>query len=334
MASAQEQPASQSIAMRVCKGALLIPVAVYGGFLAHEVESHPGDRVTADYWIDAGGRAGVDMIRLIGDQTASVLGINNQQIHSGNQTPIQRSAAASPLPSPSKSEKSSNATVAGYVGLYDHEGVTTKQVNDIEHCGNVSKTKVLLTFDDKASPKRIKEFDEALKRLGAGAIFFPNKDFVNQASVDMLRSDGFYVGNHTGSHPDLTKMKTTEEIQNAIKSGGIANLFRPPFGATYKKEDGKTYVDGRVISAAEGLGKRVCNWSIDTNDWTGKSTEEIVKSLVNVQGGDVVLLHLPATSNSLEALPEIKKAILAKGLSLCPPAKEPTTATIPEVTCS
>ena len=34
--------------------ALLIPVAVYGGFLAHEVESHPGDRVTADYWIDAG----------------------------------------------------------------------------------------------------------------------------------------------------------------------------------------------------------------------------------------------------------------------------------------
>ena len=127
-------------------------------------------------------------------------------------------------------------------------------------------------------------------------------------------------------------MRQRKEIQNAIK----IRWYRqspPAIWRNVQKEDGKTYVDGRVISAAEGLGKRICNWSIDTNDWTGKSTEEIVKSLVNVQEAMRVLLHLPATSNSLEALPEIKKAILEKRLDALPP-KEPTTATIPEVTCS
>lgn len=230
-----------------------------------------------------------------------------------------------------------DGSVQGASEIYDYKGVTPEDVYTMEHCGNDSD-KVLLTFDDAGTPDHIRAIAAELTSRHIGAIFFPNfgpvdEGLVDQAMFDELRQDGFWVGNHTADHPDLTKM-TKPEIADAIKSGGEATLFRPPYGATYLK-DGEIYFDGRVKQVAENLGRRICIWSVDTKDWDHLSAEQITaNALDQVQPGSVILMHMRDAYNTLEALPDIIDGITKRGLELCALQTTPTSKEIPPVlTC-
>ena len=101
---------------------------------------------------------------------------------------------------------------------------------------------------------------------------------------------GHEIGNHTYSHPHMKQISLDvlrEEIQkteDVLSQNGITrpSLFRPPEG--FRSEE--------QVNALEGFGYQTVIWSLDTHDWQGRPTEEIISVVLNgIQGGDVLLFH-------------------------------------------
>ena len=104
------------------------------------------------------------------------------------------------------------------------------------------------------------------------------------------------VCNHTYSHPRLTKLSDAG-IRAEIAGGSRVNcnLMRPPWGDW----DGP---GGRVDRIAAAQGFKIQMWDVETYDWAGASSADILAA-IRGQGG-VVLLHLNG-SHTLEALREL-----------------------------
>ncbi|MBQ8291742.1 MAG: polysaccharide deacetylase family protein [Clostridia bacterium] len=172
-----------------------------------------------------------------------------------------------------------------------------------------SKKLIAFTFDD--APSKTLEnilavfasFNETHLDCKANATVFCNGHLINQASLQTLHAVsalGFELGNHTYSHPNLTKLSPSEiqtEIENTdallkCVDGQPIHLFRAPFGAI--NETVKSLVTTPVI-----------DWTIDTLDWSGVSEEEVYNSVFNQKfDGAIVLMHdgYPNTVSALKRL--------------------------------
>jgi peptidoglycan/xylan/chitin deacetylase (PgdA/CDA1 family) len=149
---------------------------------------------------------------------------------------------------------------------------------------------IYLTFDDGPAGSYTDEILEVLADNGAKATFF---QLGENAAADPARSQavleaGHALGNHTWSHPDLTKLTRTEVDEEIAKAqqllegfGAEVNCFRPPYGAT------NTMVNTAIADA--GLAKQM--WNVDTRDWSRPGTDAIVEVLLSATPGDVVLMH-------------------------------------------
>jgi peptidoglycan/xylan/chitin deacetylase (PgdA/CDA1 family) len=117
------------------------------------------------------------------------------------------------------------------------------------------------------------------------------------------------VGNHSWSHPDLSKYSAAgvaqqlSSTQAAIRRAGVPRptVFRPPYGAT----------NATVIAQAKALGLKTILWSIDAYDSRGYSTQAIAHTVLKlVQPGAIILMHdvIPATARALPRILRIVKA--------------------------
>lgn len=78
---------------------------------------------------------------------------------------------------------------------------------------------IYLTFDCGASGSYTNKILKTLKKHHAKAIFFVTKEFIDNNPDLMIRmkEQGHLVGNHTCSHPDLSK-KITGQINCVVES--------------------------------------------------------------------------------------------------------------------
>ena len=152
-----------------------------------------------------------------------------------------------------------------------------------------------LTFDDCGTPDQIAPILDALSSRGLHAIFFPTgvcRD-QNPGLVGTLIARGHRVGNHTYSHPQLTKLSNSAIAQEI--GGGVSTetrLFRPPYGDW----DGPS---GRVARIAASQGYQVMMWDVDTRDWAGTSSAAMVR-MIRTRGG-IVLMHMHG-AHTVEAI--------------------------------
>jgi peptidoglycan/xylan/chitin deacetylase (PgdA/CDA1 family) len=115
-----------------------------------------------------------------------------------------------------------------------------------------------LTVDDGASSEVVSAYTELSRRTGMRLTFFVTKKFPswaeNAAAMRPLVESGqLQLGNHTVTHPNLTKL-STGRIQSELSECGefisstfgvdAAPYFRPPFG----------YLDAHVHEAARAIG--------------------------------------------------------------------------------
>ncbi len=135
-------------------------------------------------------------------------------------------------------------------------------------------------------------------------------------SVKKIYEHGHEIGNHSDSHPDMTKLskndikKEIETAGNKIEkiTGEAPNLFRAPSGA---------YNDILLICAQE-LGYKNIQWSIDSIDWKGLTSSEIEQRVISkLDSGAITLFH-QGKENSLAALPNIISAAKEQGYSFVP----------------
>ena len=182
------------------------------------------------------------------------------------------------------------------------------------YCGGHTGRYVALTFDDgpgASTPQVIR----TLRRYHARATFFVlGRNVAGRAALIKQEKALGEVGNHSWSHPDLSKYSAAgvaqqlQSTQAAIRRAGAPRptVFRPPYGAT----------TSTVNAQAKALGLKTILWSIDSYDSRGYSTAAIAHTVLKlVQPGAIILLHdvIPATAR---ALPRILRIVKARKFTL------------------
>jgi len=172
---------------------------------------------------------------------------------------------------------------------------------------------VALTFDDGPSPAVTPLILEILKQNGAKATFFMIGNRVQNYPeiAKQVANEGHEIGNHTGSHPNLTKLSEAQIWQEIVGNsqliegviGRSPTCFRPPYGV-YNPIVEKVAFEHHVP---------IVLWSVDSLDWKNRNPEGVnTRVEETVTPGSIVLLH-DIHQSTAEALPALMTGLRNQG---------------------
>jgi peptidoglycan-N-acetylglucosamine deacetylase len=180
--------------------------------------------------------------------------------------------------------------------------------------GRVDQPYIAMTFDDGPSAENTPRLLDILKQRGIKATFFLIGENA-QANPDLVKrmlAEGHEVGNHTWTHPQLSKLsddKVKSEIsrtQEAISaaSGYTPTILRPPYGAITQRQ--KEWIE-------KDLKLNVIIWSVDPFDWKRPGPAVVTsRILAGAEPGAIVLSH-DIHRQTVEAMPATLDALMHKG---------------------
>jgi peptidoglycan/xylan/chitin deacetylase (PgdA/CDA1 family) len=192
------------------------------------------------------------------------------------------------------------------------------EIHRIERCYNTTDD-VWLTFDDGGNKTQIRTILTTLKRNNVKAYFFFRGDWAreNPALFKQIKAAGHIIGNHTSTHPALSRMGTVnlgKQIDQGTAATGTPKLLRPPFGAGA--------FTTRLQAVATDKNYRLCRWTTDSYDWEGPSAARMVERIkygdsrsAPIKAGGVILMHGHGKHTS-SGLQKIIDVVRAKKLTL------------------
>ena len=174
---------------------------------------------------------------------------------------------------------------------------------DTYYAEDTQEKRIYLTFDCGYENGNTPLILDALKKHKAPATFFVVGNFVS-TSPDLIKQmveEGHTVGNHTYSHPDMSKISTqesfskelsqVEELYKNITGTEMTKYYRPPQGK-YNENN---------LQMAKDLGYKTFFWSLAYVDWyqdRQPSKEEAFEKLLGrIHPGAIVLLHNTSSTN-------------------------------------
>ncbi|MBM2618810.1 polysaccharide deacetylase family protein [Actinoplanes sp. LDG1-06] len=170
-----------------------------------------------------------------------------------------------------------------------------------------------LTYDDGPNPSTTNQLLNALRSNGLRATMFNTGQnaAANPGLVAAQVSAGMWIANHSYTHPHmltLSQAAMSSELsrtQTAIRNagGGTPTIFRPPYGET----------NATLQSAASALGLRTVTWDVDSQDWNGASTAQIVQAASTLTNGQLILMH-DNYATTIAAVPQIAAGLASRGL--------------------
>lgn len=189
---------------------------------------------------------------------------------------------------------------------------------------------LVLTFDDGPDPVWTPQILKVLKDKGVPAAFFVigQNGQAHPELVKQIVADGFEIGNHTYTHPNLgevpgyitdLELNATQRLIESL-TGRSTILFRPPYFG-----DAEADKPEEVVPAyrAQNMGYVMVGLRIDTEDWQLPVTpDEIIdRTLKRVADtnpetrGQVILLHDAGGDRSatVAALPRMIDILRSKG---------------------
>ena len=161
-----------------------------------------------------------------------------------------------------------------------------------------------LTFDAGYENGNTPAILEALKKHQAPAVFFAVGNFIkdNPDLIKRMITEGHIVGNHTMTHPDMSKISTQESFQKEL--AGVEDIYKEITG----KEMTKFYRPPQGIystlnlSMAKEMGYHTFFWSLAYVDWYQDNQpdpqEAIAKLTKRIHPGAIVLLHSTSSTNA------------------------------------
>lgn len=182
--------------------------------------------------------------------------------------------------------------------------------------GNIHLPEIALSFDDGPSPPYTSQILSVLQSYSVKATFFVigSRVVTYPALVRQEYQQGNAIGNHSWTHPDLTKLssidvhsqlqQTSSAIQTA--TGVTPTVFRPPYG-NYNTV---------VQSIAASLGLSTVLWNVDPRDWALPGTSAIINNVLNsVHNGSIIEMHDGGgyRSETVAALPTIITTLEQRG---------------------
>lgn len=174
---------------------------------------------------------------------------------------------------------------------------------------------VALTFDDGPAPGLNERLREELLAARAVATFFLIGQSVAEwpELVSQTAADGYEVGSHSWSHPQLTRLgeeklagqlsRPADAIAEAV--GRRPYVMRPPYGARNTRTD----------RACGAVGESVHIWDVDSLDWQNKDREKNIELVVSAtRRGSIVLMH-EIHEPTIDAVPAILDWFAEQGMT-------------------
>jgi peptidoglycan/xylan/chitin deacetylase (PgdA/CDA1 family) len=191
-------------------------------------------------------------------------------------------------------------------------------------CVAPGKRQIALTFDASGSADGLSQLLTVLRDASVRCTFFLTGEWIRRYPKDakQILAGGHEIGDHTWSHPDLTRLSDQEissEIQRADAAIQVAfghrarPLFRAPFGARNE----------RVLKVAHAMGYRSIYWSIDSLDAIRPAissvsiVSNILKQTDETLDGAIVRFNV-GTPPTARAMGEILRGLKARDLEPVP----------------
>ncbi|MDN5027155.1 polysaccharide deacetylase family protein [Streptococcus sp. SPS1] len=169
---------------------------------------------------------------------------------------------------------------------------------------------VALTFDDGPNPATTNQALDTLSKYGIKATFFVLGKNVsgNEEILKRMKADGHVIGNHSWSHPVLSKLSLDEakkqitDTEDALTKvlGSSSKLMRPPYGVI--TDDIRNSLDLSFIM-----------WDVDSLDWKSKNEAAILTEIQReVKNGSIILMH-DIHAETVNALPKVIDYLKGQG---------------------
>lgn len=181
---------------------------------------------------------------------------------------------------------------------------------DALYVGDTNKKEIYITFDAGFENGNTERILDALKKHGVKATFFlVGNYFETQPKlVKRMAEEGHTIGNHTYSHPDMSKIGDIQSFQTELQKDEA--LYRDVLGSEmpklYRPPQGKFCEEN--LKMAQQLGYSTVFWSLAYVDWYTEDQptpeQAFSKLLPRIHPGAVVLLHSTSSTNA-EILDEL-----------------------------
>ena len=170
--------------------------------------------------------------------------------------------------------------------------------------GDTSQKTIYLTFDAGYENGYTEKILDTLKKHDVKATFFLVSHYLKTQPelVKRMADEGHTVGNHTDTHPDMSKISDLESLSAQL--GPVEKLYKEITGQDmvkiYRPPQGKFNVGN--LQNAQQLGYTTMFWSLAYADWdvnNQPTAEAAIKKLNSrIHNGAVVLLHSTSKTNA------------------------------------
>ncbi|WP_240377916.1 polysaccharide deacetylase family protein [Bacillus piscicola] len=189
----------------------------------------------------------------------------------------------------------------------------SRWLKNVRRPGDRKQPRVVLTFDDGPS-HLLKPILDVLQEENVPAVFFWQTRLVyKQRLWQRALQEGHYLGSHTHSHKNLTKLTRDEQYKQIKTSvdqlrdvtGRDVCFFRPPFGQ----------YNETTMQLLNDLHLTPVMWEISGLDWEHKQDPaRIVKNVTeHMRDGSIILLH--ELEQTLSILPRLIDEVRTKGFA-------------------
>ncbi|APH05210.1 polysaccharide deacetylase family protein [Bacillus weihaiensis] len=170
--------------------------------------------------------------------------------------------------------------------------------------GNPDKPMVSFLINVAWGNEYIPDMLETLNKYHVKATFFLEGRWAkeNPDMAKMIVEAGHEVGNHSYSHPDMSKLSAADIREQLSKTNDVLKSvtdttptwFAPPSGS----------MRDEVVTIADEMQMKTVMWSVDTIDWQRPEPHVLVERVMSkVHNGALILMHpTSSTSESLETL--------------------------------
>jgi probable sporulation protein (polysaccharide deacetylase family) len=199
-------------------------------------------------------------------------------------------------------------------GEFDEQKLVFVQTKPKVHLENLPPTPIYKGHPDKPmvsfiinvawGNEYLSDMLATLKRHNVSATFFLEGNWTkkNPELAKMIVSAGHEVGNHSYSHPDMSKLTAAKAKEQIIKTNEIIEAatgeksvwFAPPSGS-YRDE---------TVKIAHDLNMKTVMWTVDTVDWRKPSPDVLINRVITkIDKGSMILMHpTDSTAKSLDRL--------------------------------
>lgn len=205
-------------------------------------------------------------------------------------------------------------------GVFDEHKLVYKQLKPKVHLNDLSASPIYKGNPDKKmvsflinvawGNEYLPDILATLKKQNVKASFFLEGRWVqkNPELAKMIVEAGHEVGNHSYTHPDMSKISEAKIRQEIMKTNDVIEAttgkqvtwLAPPSG----------YFNDAVVRIAKEQNLGTLMWSVDTIDWQKPSRDVLLQRVMSkVHNGAMILMHpTESTSSSLdELITEIKQ---------------------------